>query len=68
LALHQRIDGESAARALYAELTRLPTGEWAVLQLVAPEGLSAGEAGRALGIVTRRRTPVPRLDRRRRHE
>jgi RNA polymerase sigma factor (sigma-70 family) len=49
-ALHERIDGESAARALYQELRRLPAGERAVLELVALDGLSAGEAGRALGI------------------
>jgi RNA polymerase sigma-70 factor (ECF subfamily) len=49
-ALHERIDRESAARALHAELTRLPAGERAVLELVALDGLSAGEAGRALGI------------------
>ena len=49
-ALHQRIDRESAARALYAELGSLPAGERAVLELVALDGLSVGEAGRALGI------------------
>jgi RNA polymerase sigma-70 factor (ECF subfamily) len=49
-ALQERIDGESAARALRAELTRLPAGEREVLELVAVDGLSAGEAGRALGI------------------
>ena len=49
-ALHARIDGESAARGLYAELTLLPARERAVLELVALDGLSVGEAGRALGI------------------
>jgi RNA polymerase sigma-70 factor (ECF subfamily) len=49
-ALHERIDRESTARALYQELTQLPAGERAVLELVALDGLSAGEAGRALGI------------------
>jgi RNA polymerase sigma-70 factor (ECF subfamily) len=49
-ALHERIDRESAARALYRELTGLPAGERAVLELVALDGLSVGEAGRALGI------------------
>jgi RNA polymerase sigma-70 factor (ECF subfamily) len=49
-ALHERIDGESAARALYRELSGLPAGERAVLELVAVDGLSVGEAGRALGI------------------
>ena len=49
-ALHERIDRESAARTLYLELSRLPEGEQAVLELVALDGLSTGEAGRALGI------------------
>jgi RNA polymerase sigma factor (sigma-70 family) len=50
VALHERIDRESAARELYRDLLRLPTGERAVLELVALDGLSVGEAGRALGI------------------
>jgi RNA polymerase sigma-70 factor (ECF subfamily) len=49
-ALHERIDRESAARALFGELTRLPEGERAVVELVALDGLSAREAGAALGI------------------
>ena len=49
-ALHERIDRESAGRALYRELIRLPAGERAVLELVALDGLSVAEAGRALGI------------------
>ena len=49
-ALHERIDGESAARELYRDLRRLPASERAVLELVALDGLSVGEAGRALGI------------------
>ena len=49
-ALCERIDGESAARGLYRRLSELPPGERAVLELVALDGLSAGEAGRALGI------------------
>jgi RNA polymerase sigma factor (sigma-70 family) len=49
-ALHARIDGESAARALHREWSRLPVGERAVLELVALDGLSVGEAGQALGI------------------
>ena len=49
-ALHERIDRESAARAVYEELSRLPAGERAVLELVALDGLTAGEAGQALGI------------------
>jgi RNA polymerase sigma-70 factor, ECF subfamily len=49
-ALHERIARESAARALYRELTRLPAGERSVLELVALDGLSVSEAGRALGV------------------
>ena len=49
-ALQERIDGESAARALYRDLVELPEGERAVLELVALDGLSVGEAGQALGI------------------
>jgi RNA polymerase sigma factor (sigma-70 family) len=49
-ALHERIDGEAAARAVYRELNRLPAGERAVLELVAVDGLSVEDAGRALGI------------------
>ena len=49
-ALQERIGSESAARALYQQLSQLPAGERAVLELVALEGLSVGEAGRALGI------------------
>jgi RNA polymerase sigma-70 factor (ECF subfamily) len=49
-ALHERIDGESARRTLYGALDGLPGGERAVLELVAVDGLSVEEAGRALGI------------------
>jgi RNA polymerase sigma-70 factor (ECF subfamily) len=49
-ALHERIDRESAARALQRELRLLPAGERAVLELVAVDGLAIGEAGQALGI------------------
>ena len=49
-ALHALIDRESAARELLGELARLPAGERAVLELVALDGLSVSEAGRALGI------------------
>lgn len=49
-ALHERIDRESAARDLFHDLARLPAGERSVLELVALDGLSAGEAGQALGI------------------
>jgi RNA polymerase sigma-70 factor (ECF subfamily) len=50
LALHERIDAEAAGRALYAEVRQLPAGERAVLELVALDGLGAGEAARVLGI------------------
>jgi len=49
-ALHERLDREAPARALHHELARLPVGERAVLELVALDGLSVAEAGRALGI------------------
>ena len=49
-ALHERIDREAAARELLRDLTQLPARERAVLELVALDGLSVGEAGRALGI------------------
>ncbi len=49
-ALHDRIDAAAAARELYRELRRLGDGERAVLELVALDGLTVGEAGRALGI------------------
>lgn len=48
--LNERIDSEAAARALYREMSQLPVGERAVLELVALDGLSVGEAGHALGI------------------
>src|SRR5215831_8104533 len=49
-AMHERIDRESAARELHRELASLPSGERAVLELVALDGLTVAEAGRALGI------------------
>jgi len=49
-ALNELIDRESAGRELYRKLGELPAGERAVLELVALDGLSVGEAGRALGI------------------
>ena len=48
--LHERIDAESGARSLYRELERLSDGERAVLELVALDGLTVGEAAQALGI------------------
>ena len=52
LALHERIDAEAAARSLYREMDALSPGERGVLELVALDGLSVGEAARALGIGT----------------
>lgn len=49
-ALQERIDHELASRALYRDLSQLPAGERAVLELVALDGLSVGETGRALVI------------------
>lgn len=48
--LQARISSESAARELYRDLARLPSGERAVLELVALDGLSVAEAGQGLGI------------------
>jgi RNA polymerase sigma-70 factor (ECF subfamily) len=48
--LLQRIDAESASRSLYRELERLSSGERAVLELVAVDGLGVGEAAEALHI------------------
>jgi RNA polymerase sigma-70 factor, ECF subfamily len=48
--LHARLDAEAQARQLYRAMDRLPEGERAVLELVALDGLSAGEAAKTLGI------------------
>jgi RNA polymerase sigma-70 factor, ECF subfamily len=48
--LHERLDAEAEARHLYFAMDRLSEGERAVLELVALEGLSAGEVAGALGI------------------
>lgn len=50
VALHARIDAESSARSLYRDLAELSDGARAVLELVALDGLTVGEAARALGI------------------
>jgi RNA polymerase sigma factor (sigma-70 family) len=48
--LADRIDGERAARDLYASLSLLPAGQRAVVELVAVDGLTLAEAASALGI------------------
>lgn len=50
VALHERIDAAATARALYQQLLELSPRERAVLELVALDGLTVGEAGKALGI------------------
>src|SRR5262249_25376117 len=50
VAVHERIDAESTARSLYEQMAQLPAGERAVLELVALDGLTVGDAARALGI------------------
>jgi len=50
VSLDERIDAEATARSLYEEMARLSAGERAVLELVALDGLTVGEAARALGI------------------
>jgi RNA polymerase sigma factor (sigma-70 family) len=50
VASHERIDAESRARSLYKEMLQLSAGERAVLELVALDGLTVGEAAHALGI------------------
>jgi RNA polymerase sigma-70 factor (ECF subfamily) len=49
-ALHRRIDAEAAARSLWQELRAISPAERAVLELVAVDGLTVGEAARALRI------------------
>jgi RNA polymerase sigma factor (sigma-70 family) len=48
--LEERIDATRAARALYHRLAVLPDSERAVLELVAVDGLSVGDAAAVLGI------------------
>lgn len=55
--LDERIDAEAQARTLYEAMERLPAHERAVLELVALDGLTVSEAGRALGI----RAPTARV-------
>ena len=49
-ALEERIDAERAARDLWTDLCQLPASERAVLELVALDGMTVGEAASALGI------------------
>jgi RNA polymerase sigma-70 factor, ECF subfamily len=60
-----RLDAEAGARSLYAAMSALSPAQRAVLELVALDGLSAGEAAAALGI--RPITARARLHRARRH-
>lgn len=55
--LDERIDAEAQARTLYEAMEQLPAHERAVLELVALDGLTVSEAGRALGI----RAPTARV-------
>lgn len=48
--MQERIDAAAQSRRLFAAIKRLPTGERAVLELVALDGLSASSAAAALGI------------------
>jgi RNA polymerase sigma-70 factor (ECF subfamily) len=48
--LEDKLDAESPGRRALAALERLPTGERAVLELVAVDDLTVGEAATALGI------------------
>jgi RNA polymerase sigma-70 factor (ECF subfamily) len=50
--IHERLDAEAAARALYARLRSIPEAERAVLELVALDELTVAEAAAALGIST----------------
>jgi RNA polymerase sigma factor (sigma-70 family) len=50
VALQERIDAESTARALYQKMTHLSAAERAVLNLVALDSLTVGDAARAIGI------------------
>ncbi|MGW7825101.1 RNA polymerase sigma factor [Streptomyces puniciscabiei] len=50
--LEERIDAEREVRALLAHMAALPTGQRAVLELVAVDDLTVAEAATALGINT----------------
>jgi RNA polymerase sigma-70 factor (ECF subfamily) len=48
--MQQRIDAAASARALFQAVAQLPEGERAVLELVALDELTVGEAASALGV------------------
>jgi RNA polymerase sigma-70 factor (ECF subfamily) len=48
--LQERIDAASQSRALFAAVAELPEGERAVLELIALDDLSVGEAAAVLGV------------------
>jgi RNA polymerase sigma factor (sigma-70 family) len=48
--IHERLDAQASARALYEQLASVPESERAVLELVALDELSVTEAAAALGI------------------
>jgi RNA polymerase sigma factor (sigma-70 family) len=48
--IHERLDAQASARALYEQLESVPEAERAVLELVALDELSVTEAAAALGI------------------
>ena len=48
--IDERVDAEAGRRRLYAAMADLPDGQRAVLELVAVDGLSVGEAAGALGV------------------
>lgn len=50
--IHERLDAQAGARALYERLGSIPEPERAVLELVALDELSVAEAAAALGIST----------------
>ncbi len=50
--VHERLDAQAGARALYERLESIPEPERAVLELVALDELSVAEAAVALGIST----------------
>ncbi len=48
--IDERVDAEAGRRRLYAAMADLPDGQRAVLELVAVDGLSVGEAAGVLGV------------------